>query len=232
MGFPVNVDFIAESFTSGCFHFLLAGLLSVCFWQISHWLYKCFFNSSTGFSSSYTKSDSDVPLRPIENAISTVFGSRHLVGFHQDSARYVNKLIKSAWSPVFKVKLLTREFTIIKPDMERELGRHSADLGLAPVVALTIGKSIFPLTSEGRRLFSEVDTQAAFHAEFVDKNKLYMLLDQSAAYVAGHMETLPERMEVEIGEWVFDLTAATTAYAISGPENPWILDKEFTNQFR
>jgi hypothetical protein len=57
------------------------------------------------------------------------------------------------------------------------------------------------------------------------------LLEQSACSVASHIETLPERLDVEIGEWVFDLTAATTAYAISGPENPWQLDKEFMKQF-
>ncbi|KAH8647752.1 cytochrome P450 [Xylariales sp. PMI_506] len=172
-------------------------------------------------------------LRCVEQVLLALLGIKHLVGFQRNSARYVNKLINSTWSPVFKIKMLSRELVIINPDLNRELAKHSADLGLAAFAAATVGKHIVRLSKEGLRLFTEVDTHPAFRAEFVERNNLKQLLEQSVTFfLSDQVAALPNKVDVAIGEWVYDLTAATAGRAIFGPKNLWHLDREYMVQFR
>jgi hypothetical protein len=164
-------------------------------------------------------------------AVTKVVSFRHLLGFKQDSAGYINKLVRSAYEPVFKIGILTKDVTIINPELNREIARHSGDISLAAVVASTVGKSVFPLSDAGRQLFKEFDTQVAFHAEFINSNGLQSLLEQSASFISDQMDVLPDQADVNIGEWMTKLVVATAAHAVCGPENPWNMDEEFMKQF-
>ncbi|KAJ4261617.1 hypothetical protein NW762_007049 [Fusarium torreyae] len=154
----------------------------------------------------------------------------HLFGLSIDSTRYINRLIASSPNPIFTINIPGARITVVNPSLDRVLARHVNDTGLAQVLVY-VGPRLFNLTQETIKAVFAYNPQPLHKVKFGHAENIVSLNQRSGSYITEQVMKMPDTSEVFIGRWVFELAVAATASAVWGVENPWRMDKEFSNEF-
>ncbi|KAM5341678.1 hypothetical protein ACJ41O_014709 [Fusarium nematophilum] len=154
----------------------------------------------------------------------------HLLGLQRDSARYVNRLIASTAAPIFTINIPFKRIIVANPSLDRQLSRHVSDTGLAQILAY-VGPRVFSLGPSTIQVILDADPRPLHKVEFGGPENLRALSERSGVFVWDEMSRMEARSEVDLAHWMFGLTVSATASAVWGVENPWRMDREFSEEF-
>ncbi|PHH61464.1 hypothetical protein CDD81_372 [Ophiocordyceps australis] len=154
----------------------------------------------------------------------------HVMALRQRGGRYIHELIQQTPAELFTINVLCKRILVAGPSVDRALGRHVQETSLAQVVSL-MGQRSLGLGEAGVRAIAEHDPRPVHRSLFSTADGVAGLSEAAADYVRSKVQRQPQRQEVKLGRFVFDLVVGAAAHALWGKENPWTSDAEFMEQF-
>ncbi|KAF4980369.1 hypothetical protein FZEAL_3599 [Fusarium zealandicum] len=154
----------------------------------------------------------------------------HLLGLQRDSARYINRVIASTAAPIFTIDIPFKRIIVANPSIDRQLARHVSDTGLAQILA-HVGPRVFSLGQSTVRIILDADPRPLHKVEFGGVENLKALSERSGVFLWDEMNKMDAVNDVDLAHWMFGLTVSATANAVWGVENPWRMDREFSEEF-
>ncbi|KAM0427785.1 hypothetical protein ACHAPT_007242 [Fusarium lateritium] len=185
--------------------------------------------TSSPFSKKSTH-DGFLRISQLPHQPSTIPWFGHLLGLQRDTTRYVNSLIASTASQIFTINIAFKNIIVVNPSLDRQLSRHVSDTGLAQILAY-VGSRVFGLGPSTIQVILDTDPRRLHQAEFGRPENLRALSECSGVFIWDEMNKMAPVNEVDLAHWMFGLTVSATASAVWGVDNPWRMDREFSEEF-
>ncbi|KAF4985813.1 hypothetical protein FDECE_16295 [Fusarium decemcellulare] len=181
-------------------------------------------------SSSSSKKSGLLSVSQLPRLSSLIPWVGHLIGLQRDSARYINRVIASTTAPIFTINIPFKRIIVANPSLDRLLARHVSDTGLAQILAY-VGPRVFSLGPSTIRVILDCDPRPLHKVEFGGPENIRALSERSGVFLWDQMNKMPSVSQIDLAHWMFGLTVSATASAVWGVENPWRMDREFSEEF-